>query len=46
MLLLKPVLRNATPNTTVEIEDKEPEYEIEFIFDSKLVNNTIEYLVK
>ena len=44
--LLEPAPRNATPDTTTEIEDEEPEYEVESVLDARSANDTVEYLVK
>ena len=44
--LLEPAPRNAKPDTTAEIEDEEPEYEVESILDSRSAGNNIEYLIK
>ena len=46
VLLLELALKTAKPNTIVEIENEEPEYEIEVIFDFKLARKNIEYLIK
>ena len=44
--LLEPAPQNAKPDNTIEIEDEDPEYEVEEILDSRIINNNIEYLVK
>ena len=43
--LLKLVLKYARLDTIAEIEEEEPEYEVEEILDSRLTNDRLEYLV-
>ena len=46
VLFLELILRIAKLNTIVEIEDEKPEYEVEVIFDFRLIGKNIEYLIK
>ena len=46
ILLLELVLRTVKLDIIAEIENEEPEYEVEAIFDFKLAGKNIEYLIK
>lgn len=43
--LLEPAPRAASPDTQIEAEDEEEEYDMEEIFDSRINNRQLEYLV-
>ena len=46
ILLLKLIPKTTKLNIIIEIENEEPEYEIETILDFKLTRKNIEYLIK
>jgi hypothetical protein len=44
--LLEPAPKTARPDTTVEAEDEEEEWDVEGILDSRITDGQLEYLVK
>ena len=44
--ILEPVPKNARLTTIVEVEDKEEEWDVEEVLDSRITKGQLEYLVK